>query len=84
MSAQMAIEFSHDRPLLPFVKGLAVGLASALLVAWIVGGDGRMSHFATAAPAPTRTVALFTGNYENGLPLYRLPPVEITARRGAN
>jgi hypothetical protein len=83
MSAQMTIEFSHDPPLPAFVRGIAVGLASALLVAWIVGGD-RMSHFAAAAPAPTPTVALFTGAYENGVPVYRLPPIEITARRDAN
>ena len=29
-------------------------------------------------------MAEFTGTYENGLPVYRLPPIEITARRGAN
>jgi hypothetical protein len=84
MSAEMTIEFSHDQPLMPFVKGVVVGLASALLVAWIVGGDYRMSHVATATPAPTRAVALFTGAYENGVPVYRLPPIEITARRDAN
>ena len=39
---------------------------------------------ATNAPAATeRSVGTFTGSYENGLPVYRLPPAQITARRGS-
>ena len=35
----------------------------------------------SATPAPVAAAA--TGDYENGLPVYRLPAVTVTASRGA-
>jgi hypothetical protein len=84
MSTQMTIEFPEFRPFIPVAKGYAAGLATALLVALLVAGQFRKSHAGIDLPAPARTVAEFTGTYERGVPVYRLPPLEITARRDAN
>jgi len=81
MSTQMLIEFPQFRPLIPVAKGFAAGLATALLVALFVAGDFRISLAETKSPMPTRIVGEFTGNYEKDVPVYRLPPIEITARR---
>jgi hypothetical protein len=80
MSTQMTIEFPHFQPLIFVAKGFAAGLATAL-VALIFASDFGISHTATDAPVPTLTVGEFTGTYEDGVPVYRLPPIEITARR---
>jgi hypothetical protein len=80
----MTIETPNDRPALPFLKGIAAGVAGALLAAGILVGNHSASHAASTAPSPTRAVGVFTGAYVDGAPVYRMPPVEITARRGAN
>jgi len=84
MSAQMTIDIPNDRPFLPFLKGIAVGLAGALLAAFVLGANHTTSQAASIPPSPTPSVALFTGSYVDGVPVYRMPPVEITARRGAD
>jgi hypothetical protein len=80
----MTIEILNGRPVLPFLKGIATGLAGALLAAFILGGDYTPSHAASTTPPPTPAVAIFTGSYVDGVPVYRMPPVEVTARREAN
>ena len=84
MSAQMTIEIPNVRPVLPFLKCIAAGLASALLAALILGGDYTASHAASTTPPPTPAVGIFTGSYVDGVPVYRMPPVEITAQRETN
>jgi hypothetical protein len=84
MSAKMAIEFPNDRPVLLLVRGVAAGLATALLAALIIGGDYTTRDAAPATPSPPYAVGVFTGNYADGVPVYRMPSVEITGSRGAN
>jgi hypothetical protein len=84
MSTQMTIEFPNDRPVLLLVRGIAAGLATALLAALIIGGDYTTRDAAPATPSPPRAVGVFTGNYADGVPVYRMPPVDITGSRGAN
>jgi hypothetical protein len=83
MSTQMTTEFSHYQLLVPVAKGFAAGLGTALLAALIFAGDFGSSHAVTVSPAPAPSLGSFTGTYEQGVPVYRLPPIEIVARRGA-
>ena len=84
MSAQMTIEFPNLRPLISVAKGIAIGLVSAAVVALVFVADYRISHAVAESPAPMRVVGEFTGTFVDGTPVYRLPPVQVTARREAN
>jgi hypothetical protein len=84
MSAQMIIEFPNLRPLIGIAKGIAIGLASAVGIVLIFMADNRIGHAVAKSPAPTHMVGDFTGTYVNGAPLYRLPPIQVTARRETN
>jgi hypothetical protein len=81
MSMQMIMRFPQFQQLIPVAKGFAAGLGTALLAALIFASEFRISHAVTEAPVPTLTAGEFTGTYEDGVPVYRLPPIEITARR---
>jgi hypothetical protein len=80
----MIIEFPNLRPLIPMAKGFAVGLVSAVAVALIFVDDHRIGHAVAKSPAPTHVVGEFTGTYVDGTPVYRLPPIQVTARRETN
>jgi hypothetical protein len=84
MSAQMTIEFPSLRPRIPVAKGIVISLLSVAAVALAFVGDHRISHAVVESPAPTLVVGEFTGTYVDGKPVYRLPPIEVTARREAN
>jgi hypothetical protein len=72
-----------------FIAGVAlIGLAAAgayRLVQPVIGpvwaGDRAVAAPASQTAAPVHGVGVFTGAYENGLPVYRLPPVQVTAIR---
>jgi hypothetical protein len=95
MSNSLAISGNGDTGA-PRVGGVLATIA--LVVAFAVGAFGlvytanlplRSNGFALAAPAaaaadPIPIAGAFTGTYENDLPVYRLPPVQITARRAAH
>lgn len=66
------------------VIGLLVGATARFAV--VVGGPASMGDRAgptrVATPAlPAPSVGAFTGAYEAGLPVYRLPPLQVTASR---
>jgi len=71
------------------IAGVAlIGLAAAgayRLVHPVIGpvgaGDRTVAAPASYTAAPLQGVGVFTGAYENGLPVYRLPPVQVTAVR---
>ena len=84
MSAEMIIEFPNLRPLIRVAKGIAIGLAGAVGIALIFMADNRIGHAVAESPAPTHLVGEFTGTYVDGAPLYRLPPIQVTARRETN
>ena len=78
--------------------GIVIGLLAAALIGLIVADtypSGRAqpapvamvetSRSATLSmnPPSTQDVGVFTGNYENGVPIYRLAPIEVTANREA-
>ena len=64
---------------------LALGLAAAVLLAAVpVSTDkSAVPPLGTLVPATTPMVGTFTGEYENGIPVYRLPPIAITVDRKA-
>ncbi len=81
MSAQIAIRWSapapHKAPSASALVALAIALVAALVVA-----DARVAGVVPAAPSAQSPVSgIFTGTYADGLPVYRLPPVEVIARR---
>jgi hypothetical protein len=73
------------------IAGVAlIGLAAAgayRLVHPVIGpvwaGDRTVAAPASETAAPVQGVGVFTGAYENGLPVYRLPPVQVTGNRNS-
>jgi hypothetical protein len=76
--------------------GIATVIAGVALIGLAAAGAYRLVHpviepvwagdRTVAAPAsetagPGQGVGGFTGAYENGLPVYRFPPVQVTAIR---
>jgi hypothetical protein len=75
--------------------GIAIGMLAAALIGLIVadthpsGGSVSLPKQGMQAQAaavsrtavPVANVGVFTGTYENGLPVYRLPAVEVNAIR---
>ena len=81
MSAKLAIECPNLRSRKPRSGGIAVGLLAGLLVGLVYVGVHRSGDAVALSPAPPQIVGTFAGTYENGLPVYRLPPIQITAVR---
>ncbi len=46
-------------------------------------GDPTATSIESKASANEEIVGIFTGTYANGLPVYRLPPINVTAHRNA-
>ena len=44
-------------------------------------GDPMATSIASKAPANEEIMGVFTGTYYNGLPVYRLPSINVTAHR---
>jgi hypothetical protein len=56
--------------------------AAVLLAAVPVSTDkSAMPAVGSLVPATAATAGTFTGQYENGIPVYRLPPISITVDR---
>jgi len=65
---------------------LAVALAAAVLIGAVLPASAceKASPFLVAnGPAPTSTTAVFTGEFINGVPVYRLPTINVVGRRPA-
>ena len=74
--------------------GIVMGLLAAALIGLIVadtypseraesGSVKLVEVLRPATPAATQDVGVFTGNYVNGLAVYRLAPIDVTANREA-
>lgn len=75
--------------------GIAIGILAAALVGLIVAdtypsggsvslpkqGMQAQSSVVSGTGVPVANVGVFTGSYDNGLPVYRLPAVEVSAIR---
>ena len=75
--------------------GIAIGILAAALIGLIVAdthpsggsvslpkqGMQAQSAAVSGTAVPVANVGVFTGTYENGLPVYRLPAVEVSAIR---
>lgn len=74
---------SNRRFAIRFLQALALGLAVVLLLAAIpVSTDKSAAAQLGEVASPTApTIGTFTGEYENGAPVYRLPAIAITADR---
>jgi hypothetical protein len=74
---------SNRRLAIRTLQALALGLAVVLLLAAIPVSTDKpaASQLGKRAPATAPTIGTFTGEYENGVPVYRLPPIAITADR---
>ena len=81
MSAQFAIGCSGGYPRYALPAGAIAGFVIVLLVALICADATVGGSIADEHAAPLQQVGQFTGTYENGLPIYRLPPMQITAVR---
>ena len=73
----------------PTKDGIVIGLLAAALIGLIIADTTTTTESVRAATvsataAPAQNVATFTGNYENGVPVYRLAPIEVTAVRVAS
>lgn len=74
---------SNRRFAIRALQALALGLAVVLLLAAIPVSTDKYAapQLGKLAPATTPMIGTFTGEYENGVPVYRLPPISITADR---
>jgi len=79
MSTQLTLQCRDLEPQFAMPKGFALVLALIVVIGLVVA-DTRQARFA-ADPAPARVTGSFTGSYDKGLPMYRLPAVEIRATR---
>lgn len=66
----------------------ALGLFAAVLATALLAtatpasaGESAAPQPATKPAAPAHWVGVFTGEYENGAPVYRLPPITVVANR---
>ncbi len=58
-------------------------MALAVLMCIITGLPGCASHLTPNADPPAPYVGLFTGEFVDGKPLYRFPPIEIVGSRSS-
>lgn len=84
MSAQLSIGHLETPLCKAPSRSLTVGIAAALLVALILADADVSRDATTERAAPVQMAGTFTGTYVNGLPVYRLPPIQITAVRNAD
>jgi hypothetical protein len=97
MSAQLTLQ-RHATGLFPAVTkrsattltndGFVIGLLAAALIGLIIADTAPTTESVRSVPlsvsaAPVQSVATFTGTYENGVPVYRLAPIEVIAHREA-
>jgi hypothetical protein len=74
------------------VPTLAAALAVAVVSAMVAEAARTPAAAVSAAPAvaagtmrgDARTTGVFTGEYQNGVPVYRLPPVTVVGDRKAD
>jgi len=74
---------SNRRFAIRALQALALGLAVVLLLAAIPVSTDKSAapQLGKLAPATAPMIGTFTGEYENGVAVYRLPPIAITADR---
>jgi hypothetical protein len=63
---------------------MCIVLAAATLIGatvWTPAKNTPMTLPVAKTPSPAPITATFTGEYENGVPVYRLPSIAITATR---
>jgi hypothetical protein len=63
---------------------LCIVLAAAALIGasvWTPAKEARLASPVTKAETPAPMVGTFTGEFENGVPVYRLPAITVTASR---
>ena len=68
---------------------IVIGLLAAALIGLIVADTATTIESPRGAPVsgtaiPAVEVATFTGTYVDGVPVYRLAPIEVTAVRDAS
>jgi len=66
------------------LTALFVALAVVTLIGatvWTPGGQGPSASPVSGAAAPAPMVGTFTGEFDNGAPVYRLPSISVTASR---
>ena len=74
---------SHTRRIL---AALVIVLVAATLIgatAWTPARQAPVPALAAKFDAPVPLVGTFTGEFDNGTPVYRLPPIAVTASRSA-
>jgi len=69
--------------------GVFIGLLAAALIGLIVADtatsiESTRSPTVTGTAEPAQEVGVFAGTYVDGVPVYRLAPIEVTAVRDAN
>ena len=70
-------------------SAIVIGLLAAALIGLIVADtattiESARSPTVTGTAAPAQDVGVFTGTYVDGMPVYRLAPIEVTAVRDAS
>lgn len=83
MSAQLAIGYVQTAARARIPRGALLGGVAALLISLILA-DARIDNDTTAASSmAVPVVGEFTGAYQDGVPVYRLPPIVVIGSRGA-
>jgi hypothetical protein len=68
------------------LAALVIVLVAATLIgatAWTPARQAPVAAPAAKFDAPVPLVGTFTGEFDNGTPVYRLPPIAVTASRNA-
>ena len=68
------------------LAALVIVLVAAALIGatvWTPAKNTPITSAITKTEAPVPMIGTFTGQFENGVPVYRLPSISITASRSA-
>jgi hypothetical protein len=77
------VRIGRDRRFVADPAGLSMALLAAILLAATPAAGDTLGPVPTSRPAQERMVGLFTGEFVNGTPVYRLSPITVSASRKA-
>ena len=83
MSTQLTLRYLQAETPYALPSGSILVLVLVAVAALILA-DTRLAVRATFEPPAVQVVGRFTGSYENGVPVYRLPAIQIAATRSGD
>ena len=74
---------NHTRNILAALFIVLVASTTISATAWTPAKEAPVAALAAKVEAPVPIVGTFTGEFDNGVPVYRFPTITVTASRSA-